>query len=71
MSNGLRIRNVWRLAKGVNNYFRLFDCRMTAWKNWFVGILEAYVSAGKDGARTGPDNDRSLIRVLRPWHKVT
>lgn len=36
-------------------------------KQWFLNILDAYVRAGKDGARTGPDHERSLIRRLRPW----
>jgi|NGEPerStandDraft_6_1074524.scaffolds.fasta_scaffold414467_1 hypothetical protein len=34
-------------------------------KQWFSKILDAYVSTGADGARTGPDHERSLIR--KPW----
>jgi hypothetical protein len=36
-------------------------------KKWFLKILDGYVSAGSDGARTGPDHEPSLIRKLRPW----
>jgi hypothetical protein len=31
-------------------------------KRWFMGLVEAYVSAGADGARTGPDDQPSLVR---------
>jgi hypothetical protein len=34
-------------------------------KRWFASIVDAYVSAGIDGARTGPDDQPSLIR--KPW----
>jgi len=34
-------------------------------KRWFASIVDAYVSAGADGARTGPDDQPSLIR--KPW----
>jgi hypothetical protein len=34
-------------------------------KQWFASIVDAYVSAGMDGARTGPDDQLSLVR--RPW----
>jgi hypothetical protein len=38
----------------------------------FSKILDAYINTGIDGARTGPDNQRSLVRRLRqwPWSKV-
>jgi hypothetical protein len=36
-------------------------------KQWFLKILDAYVSTGKDGARIGPDYEPSLVRRLRPW----
>ena len=35
-------------------------------KRWFLGLVEAYVSAGADGARTGPDDEPSLIRKPSP-----
>lgn len=34
-------------------------------KQWFASILNAYVSAGMEGARTGPDDQSSLVRS--PW----
>lgn len=34
-------------------------------KRWFIGVVVAYVSGGADGARTGPDDQLSLVR--RPW----
>jgi hypothetical protein len=34
-------------------------------KQWFANIVDAYVSAGADGARTGPDDQPSLVR--KPW----
>lgn len=34
-------------------------------KRWFAGIVDAYVSGGTDGARTGTDDQPSLIR--KPW----
>lgn len=37
-------------------------------KQWFLKILDAYISTGKDGARIGPDHEPSLVRRLRPWH---
>lgn len=33
-------------------------------KQWFLKIFDAYVSAGKEGARTGPDDEPSLVRRL-------
>jgi hypothetical protein len=36
-------------------------------KQWFSKILDAYISTGKDGARTGPDHEPSLVRRLQPW----
>jgi hypothetical protein len=36
-------------------------------KMWFSKILDAYISAGINGARTGPDHERSLVRKSRPW----
>lgn len=36
-------------------------------KKWFLHILDGYISAGKDGARVGPDTEPSLVRRLRPW----
>jgi hypothetical protein len=36
-------------------------------KQWFLKILDAYISTGKDGARVGPDHEPSLVRRLRPW----
>jgi hypothetical protein len=38
-------------------------------KKWFIRTLDAYVSAGQDGARTGPDHERSLVRRSRPSHE--
>ena len=38
-------------------------------KKHFVQILDAYTSAGFEGGRTGPDNEPSLVRRLRPWPK--
>jgi hypothetical protein len=35
-------------------------------KQWFLKILDGYVSAG-DGARIGPYHERSLVRRFRPW----
>jgi hypothetical protein len=34
-------------------------------KQWFASIVDAYVSTGADGARTGPDDQLSFVR--RPW----
>jgi hypothetical protein len=34
-------------------------------KRWFASIVDAYVSAGVDGGRTGPGDQPSLIR--KPW----
>jgi hypothetical protein len=31
-------------------------------KQWFASIVDAYVSAGMEGARTGPDDQPSLVR---------
>lgn len=31
-------------------------------KQWFARMVDVYVSAGSDGARTGPDDQLSLIR---------
>jgi hypothetical protein len=38
-------------------------------KQWFLQILDAYISTGKDGARIGPDHEPSLVRRLTPWPK--
>jgi len=58
------------LACAVGEYVLLNGDEADKAKAWFVGILDAYVSTGKGGARTGPGDDRSLIRVLRPWQKL-
>jgi hypothetical protein len=34
-------------------------------KRWFASIVDAYVSAGADGGRAGPEDQPSLIR--EPW----
>ena len=34
-------------------------------KKWFLRILDAYASTGKDGARVGTALEQSLIR--KPW----
>src|ERR1700694_97091 len=34
-------------------------------KRWFASIVDAYVSAGADGARSGADDEPSLVR--KPW----
>jgi len=31
-------------------------------EQWFASIVDAYVNAGADGARTGPDDQPSLVR---------
>jgi hypothetical protein len=31
-------------------------------KHWFSRIVDAYVSTGMDGARTGPGDEKSLVR---------
>jgi hypothetical protein len=36
-------------------------------KDHFSKILESYISTGQEGSRTGPDNERSLVRRLTPW----
>jgi hypothetical protein len=38
-------------------------------KQRFLNILDAYISAGMDGARTGSDKEPSLVRQVRPWSK--
>jgi hypothetical protein len=35
-------------------------------KKWFLRILDGYLSAGRDGARIGPDHERSLVRKPLP-----
>jgi hypothetical protein len=34
-------------------------------------FIEAYVCTGPMGARTGPDNERSLVRKWKPWRGKT
>ena len=36
-------------------------------KQRFLNILDAYISAGMDGARIGPDDEPSLVRKVWPW----
>lgn len=38
-----------------------------ATKDKFSQILEAYISTGEEGSRTGPDSEKSLVRKSAPW----
>jgi hypothetical protein len=35
-------------------------------KRWFIGVVDAYVSGGSEGARTGPNDQPSPIRKPLP-----
>jgi hypothetical protein len=54
------------LACVIGEYIVMTGDEAEQSKKWFLSILDAYVSAGKDGARIGPDHERSLIRRFRP-----
>ena len=55
------------LACAVGEYVLLNGDESEKAKTWFVGILDAYVSTGTDGARTGPVTEKSLVRRFSPW----
>lgn len=55
------------LACVVGEYVLLNGAEADKAKNWFVHILDGYVCTGIDGARTGPNDEPSLVRRFMPW----
>jgi len=60
---------VTALACLVGEYVLMSGNESEALKKTFLQILDAYISAGRNGARSGPDNERSLVRRLRLWRE--
>jgi hypothetical protein len=55
------------LACTVGEFCLLSGAEAEQQKLWFAGILDAYISTGETGARTGPDTEPSLVRRERKW----
>jgi len=55
------------LACVVGEYILLNGGEADKAKNWFIHILDGYISTGINGSRIGPDDEPSLVRRSSKW----